>query len=66
MLIDNPEAFGGRAKISLHNPAVQMNQISMSQLWIESGEPSQLNSIQVGWAVINILPNSSSLYITHY
>lgn len=44
-------AFGARAKISLQNPPVVANQVSMSQIWVESGEGAQLNSIQVGWAV---------------
>ncbi|KAK2638795.1 hypothetical protein Ddye_026590 [Dipteronia dyeriana] len=42
---------GARAGFSIYNPPVKMNQVSMSQIWIESGPPAERNSIQVGWAV---------------
>ncbi|KAK3223232.1 hypothetical protein Dsin_010257 [Dipteronia sinensis] len=49
--IEGPIFHGAQAGISLYNPPVKMNQVSMSQIWIENGPPAELNSIQVGWAV---------------
>ncbi|KAK3223229.1 hypothetical protein Dsin_010254 [Dipteronia sinensis] len=46
-----PLSTAAPAGISLYNPPVKMNQVSMSQIWIENGPPAELNSIQVGWAV---------------
>lgn len=34
-------AFGARAKISLQNSPVIMNQVSTSQIWVENGQSAQ-------------------------
>lgn len=42
---------GAEADISIHDLNLPNNQYSKSQIWLENGPPSQLNSIQAGWAV---------------
>ncbi|KAK9274149.1 hypothetical protein L1049_018963 [Liquidambar formosana] len=51
---------GAKANINAWNPKVSENQSSTAQLWIESGTPDVLNSIQAGWMV------SSQLYGDDY
>ncbi|TXG66761.1 hypothetical protein EZV62_008036 [Acer yangbiense] len=43
-----------------------MNQISMSQIWIENGPPAELNSIQVGWAVHPLIYGDNRTRATAY
>lgn len=42
---------GGSARIGTYNLSLQENQYSISGIWIQSGPPTELNSIQVGTGV---------------
>ncbi|XP_023640290.1 uncharacterized protein LOC111831030 isoform X2 [Capsella rubella] len=50
-ILDGSIYRGAEAMISVHNVTVQNNQYSKSQIWLENGPRSELNSIQFGWAV---------------
>ncbi|TXG65882.1 hypothetical protein EZV62_007157 [Acer yangbiense] len=49
--LHKPGIYGARAVIDLYNPAVKLDQVSMSMIWVEGGPLAELNSIQYGWAV---------------
>ncbi|XP_019090109.1 PREDICTED: uncharacterized protein LOC104736735 [Camelina sativa] len=57
---------GAKAEISLHDLKLENNQYSKSQIWLENGPASQLNSIQVGWAVHPRLYGDSFTRLTIY
>ncbi|KAL0720837.1 hypothetical protein Bca4012_035436 [Brassica carinata] len=57
---------GAQADISVHNLTLQNNQYSKSQIWLESGPPGELNSVQVGWAVHPRLYGDSATRLTVY
>ncbi|XP_019101107.1 PREDICTED: uncharacterized protein LOC104788921 [Camelina sativa] len=52
-ILDGTIYRGAEAYISVHNLTVQRNQYSKNQIWLENGPRDQLNSIQVGWAVMH-------------
>ncbi|KAI3957609.1 hypothetical protein MKW92_027773 [Papaver armeniacum] len=44
--------LGAQAKINLWNPMVEnMIEMSVSQIWVTSGDDNDLNTIEAGWAV---------------
>ena len=47
----NATYHGASASISLYNLSLQLNQYSLSQIWLQSGPPTELNSIQIGSGV---------------
>ncbi|KAF8412540.1 hypothetical protein HHK36_000508 [Tetracentron sinense] len=53
-VLDKPY-YGAKALINLQNPSVEMDKYSTAQIWIENGILTEINSIQVGWAVTLIL-----------
>ncbi|XP_057443407.1 uncharacterized protein LOC130735435 [Lotus japonicus] len=55
---------GASARISVYNLSLQSNQYSISAIWIQSGPPTELNSIQVGIGVHPSLYGDSQIHLT--
>ncbi|XP_012572078.1 protein neprosin-like [Cicer arietinum] len=62
----NMTFHGAYAFIGVYNLSLQENQYSASSIWVESGPPTQRNSIRVGAEVHPSLYGDSQLRITGY
>ncbi|KAK2640132.1 hypothetical protein Ddye_027927 [Dipteronia dyeriana] len=58
--------YGAHAAITVHNPSVEKDQLSMSLITIEKGPPDDLNFIQAGWAVHPLIYGDNNTHITGY
>ncbi|MCL7029843.1 hypothetical protein MKW94_001495 [Papaver nudicaule] len=48
---DGKTYFGGTANISVHGLALNNNQFSAAQIWIQNGPTEEINSIEFGWMI---------------
>ncbi|KAK9275066.1 hypothetical protein L1049_022324 [Liquidambar formosana] len=64
--VTNVKYHGAQAVINVPNPTVKLHQVSMAQIWVQSGPQAELNSIQVGWAINPRLYNDTLTHFTAY
>ncbi|XP_057443497.1 uncharacterized protein LOC130735575 [Lotus japonicus] len=57
---------GGSARIGTYNLSLQENQYNIPGIWIQSGPPTELNSIQVGTGVHPSLYGDHQIRVTAY
>ncbi|MCL7045105.1 hypothetical protein MKW94_010266 [Papaver nudicaule] len=58
--------FGGAANVSVQGLALNNNQFSTAQIWIQNGPTEELNSIEVGWMVYPALFGDSQSRLFGY
>ncbi|XP_060673877.1 protein neprosin [Ziziphus jujuba] len=61
---NNATYHGAQATINIYKPPVTGKQYSMAQIWLQSGPPNELNSIQAGWAVNPTIYGDNLTYMT--
>ncbi|XP_065616876.1 protein neprosin-like [Quercus suber] len=49
--LEGGEYYGARASLNVWSPFVSYGEFSLAQIWVASGPPGELNTVEAGWRV---------------